>query len=111
MCSSRYIALGTYLYGGDSFLIQIASVQFDWIFILVWTDDCFACFNDFLYFGTITTFWQFFDDNVFLEFTSLIDEAQFVEEAFAEFLKEGKNPKMKLYVIEMIIHWEKGPIR
>lgn len=82
--------LVTYL-SSQGLLFHIATVHFDWIFIFVGTDDGFALFKDFLNFGTVTIFRQFFYDNLFLQIASVIDEAQFVEETFSEFLQNEKN--------------------
>lgn len=94
--------LGTYLCS-QGFLFQITTVQFDWIFIFVCTHDWFALVNDFHNFGTVTTFGQFFDDNLFLQITSVIDEAQFVEETFTEFLNEQKKAKNLFFKLKLIV--------
>lgn len=89
--------------GFDGFLFQIASVQFDWVFVLVVTDQCFALLNNFFNFGTIFAFWQFFNGNILLEVSLLIDESNLAKETFAEFLKNNQilNNKFKENVVTL----------
>lgn len=87
----------------DGFLFQIASVQFDWVFVLVVTNQCFALLNNFFNFGTIFAFWQFLNSNILLEVSLFIDEANFAKETFAEFLKNNQilNNKFKGNVVTL----------
>lgn len=72
--------------GFDGPLFNIARVQIDWGFVFVGASDGFALLDDLLNFRTIFTFWQFFNSYIILEFALFIDESNFGEETFAEFL-------------------------
>lgn len=68
------------------FLFQIACIHSQWHLIFVGTDHIFALLNKLLDFSSVVFFCQFFDGKFFLEYALIIEEVQFREEAFAEFL-------------------------
>lgn len=72
----------------ESLLFQIASIQFDWILVLVIINNRFAFFHELFDFGTIVALWQLFDSNILLEIALVIDEAELLEETFTESLKK-----------------------
>lgn len=81
---------------GQSLLLDVASVQFDWSLVFVVADDGFALLHNFFDLGTVFAFRQLFNGNIFLEFSLAVDETQFSQETFTEFLQSQRKTKFNI---------------